>query len=220
MRLLMLSCLFICTVITARSQVTIEQNRYVPMSFMAVNIFDVDIVNPGMSSFNGYLKGRITQAGTGKVIAEASTGLITINAGRNNFSSFALQPVFSYSDTYTESTGKLSFGNYEICVSLLGSNNEPLTMQCAGLAVTTISPPYLLSPPDRASLNYKYPFLVWTLPGASAATGVKYRLVLSEIFPNQTAYDALANNFRILDADGLISNTLPYPSTALPLEKK
>ena len=63
MKRFLCSLLFLIVTGGLKSQVTVEQNRYLPVSFTASNIFDVDLTNLDGTTYNGYLTGTIVHVG-------------------------------------------------------------------------------------------------------------------------------------------------------------
>lgn len=136
---------------------------------------------------------------------------VTLTRGVKVYYSKDIMPlelmIFSgvYLNTFT-STGKLPFGNYQLCVSVLDvASLQPLvSTKCKIFFVANVQLPFLMMPVNNAVLNKTVAqntiTFRWTpMSPIDQASLPIYRLQLFEILPYQEPLQALRGNQPIVD---------------------
>ncbi|MES2690120.1 MAG: hypothetical protein V4658_06925 [Bacteroidota bacterium] len=155
------------------------------------------------------------------VLAEGSKSNVSIEPGANSFT-------YSGSDlTYTsiasgfavDMFGNIPYGNYNFCVDVINpSTLEPYASSCSDVQAILLSPPMLVTPVNKQEVYTLNPLLSWLPPGPAINQGFTYKIKLAEILANQNAYDAVFNNYALLEEQDIPTTNLLYPISAPALE--
>jgi hypothetical protein len=153
------------------------------------------------------------QDGTGTLIAHSNTAtaqLININPGANIIRlDRVLQlenMIFTGGGNSLATSGKLSAGNYQLCVQLTEAGGNPLTtQQCRPFTQVNYQLPFLLSPNDKSWLdaNSAQTAIIfrWSSLTPVSQEAPTYRLQVYEVMDAQTPMQALRSNQPILLTD-------------------
>lgn len=122
-------------------------------------------------------------------------------------------------------TGRLPEGEYSLCVRFDDvTPAEPTsrtvedTQQCAFFRIGNPQPPTLLLPADGSDVRNRNPVFTWTPVVATGVTQVLYHLRVVEVLPGQTPTRAIEANYPVFETTVPSLTSLPYPTSALPLE--
>ena len=116
-------------------------------------------------------------------------------------------------------TGMLPAGLYSFCVSLVDMNNNTISSPmeaCRPMVVTSFQQPELIFPVDDIELdanNVQATEFIWSpmTPSPPAEMGLKYVLVISELYPAQTASQALMINYPLIEEEIIGNNRMLWP---------
>ena len=106
----------------------------------------------------------------------------------------------SYNTSYqslAQSTNSIPEGNYQICVTLIDQNNNPIgttARVCMPFNVIVPDPPVLTHPVNEAVISALAPTSFNWTPVMLGATHVDYQMTIAPIFQNQTPHDAIQSN--------------------------
>jgi hypothetical protein len=203
------------------SQVSIVLNK--PMSFQVrvPDLFTGMLINTDHITYRMYLVGTVINTRTGQKVVEARTPAQDYAPGSKTLNEASLSPAYSYGSAAVQQTGVLPYGTYEICLKAYAAqDNEEKGSGCVDEEVTPLSPPILINPDNGSTVATPYPLLIW-LPPTPMSSGIRvwYDLKLTELMPNQTAYDAIQRNFAILDSKDIGTTSLQYPANAMGLQE-
>lgn len=116
-------------------------------------------------------------------------------------------------------TGMLPAGLYSFCVSLVDMNNKPLSTPaevCRPMLITNYQAPELIYPHSNTQINaisLQGTELVWTpiTPSPPADLGVKYVVVVTEVYPHQSVSQAFTTNYPLIEQEITGSNRMLWP---------
>jgi hypothetical protein len=116
-------------------------------------------------------------------------------------------------------TGMLPAGIYSFCVSLVDLNNNTIstpTEVCRPMFITAYQTPELIYPHSNTELEamlLQGTEFVWTplTPSPPAELGLKYIVIISEVYPNQSPSQALFANYPLVEEEVLGSNRMLWP---------
>jgi hypothetical protein len=132
----------------------------------------------------------------------------------------ALNFVSAIVDNELQSTGKLPAGMYEICFSILDTNNTIISTPaevCQPFAITELQMPELLYPIDNLEIQAQIlPALIlrWSAitPMPSGQTGVKYIIAISKVEAGQSPSQAFHINYPIIEEEVLAGTQFFWPT--------
>ena len=116
-------------------------------------------------------------------------------------------------------TGLLPAGVYSFCVSLVDLNNNTISTPqevCRPLFITSYQQPELIYPHSNVTLDANMlpaTEFVWTpmTPSPPADLGVKYVVVISEVYPHQSPSQAFMVNYPLVEQEVTGSNRMLWP---------
>lgn len=208
---------FLFTTVAVIAQVGLLPLQYSPFGLRVNDLWRFKLLNNttvDQEVFVGFelrLSGRVVLTSTSKVIVlKPGLNELNIDLAKPNFKSLSSM----------KSEGVLDNGQYNQCVNvILVSNNEPLISECFDFEQIALTPPFLVFPEDGSILESKYPLFSWTPPGPIGVYDkIKYSIKLAEIYPNQSAVDAINRNLAVLYVSGLDINSFTYPITSYSLQ--
>ncbi len=119
-------------------------------------------------------------------------------------------------------TGKISAGNYMLCVELVDPNNQNQILsieQCRPFTVQDYQLPRLLSPLDDSDIAIDNPILFTWSPVSPPLSGVSYRFLIIELGIGQNVLTAFLNNNPIAEEVVLGQTSLLYDNSYPILEE-
>lgn len=155
------------------------------------------------------------------VLAEGSKSSVNIDPGANNFTYAGADLTYTSiaSNFAVDMFGNIPYGNYSFCVDVINpSTLEPYASSCSDVQSILLSPPMLVTPINKQEVYTLNPLLSWLPPGPAINQGFTYKIKLAEVLPNQNAYDAVFNNYALLEDQGIPTTNLLYPISAPALE--
>ncbi len=115
-------------------------------------------------------------------------------------------------------TGRIPEGMYTACVSITGADGVPLVSnECSNFTIIYPNPPQLVYPFDGDSVTTTYPVLQWTPVQVPVQYQVHYVLTMVQMLQGQTPLQALSADVPQYTNNDLMTTTLQYPLSALPL---
>lgn len=204
----------------ARTQsITINLNEPTSPTTSLSNIFNFTLINSGSLAYNMQWNGSVFRGtqlvarGSSQTL-QVSQGVMQCNTSTANFQFNGLDMNSIYQD--------LTFGHYKICIDvniIFSGGGEQILDECTEFDVVPLTPPFLIYPFDGSVINEPNPMLQWSAPAPNNITNeILYRLKLVELLPNQNPYQAIVNNFSLIDIQLNSVNQLLYPFTSPILE--
>jgi len=211
-QLVFIAALFYCNAVIAQFTVNLLVNNRPPSYLSDWNnaiAGQLLVTYSGTAPVQVKLSSQL-QDGSGTLIARSNTTtaqLISINPGAN---SIRLDRVLQLENMiYTgganslATSGKLSTGNYQLCVQLTEAGGNPLTTeQCRPFTQVNYQLPFLLSPNDKTWLdaNTAQTAIIfrWSSLIPVSQEAPTYRLQVYEVMDAQTPLQALRSNQPIL----------------------
>ncbi|GEM_PF-5921695 len=93
-----------------------------------------------------------------------------------------------------EQTGQYPAGTYQLCVSIIAMDGEPMGNYCEQVQIQVTSPPVAVQP-SAGGLPTGAPVIFsWLPPGPGTGAGLSYDIALVELMPNQSPAEALSEN--------------------------
>ena len=115
-------------------------------------------------------------------------------------------------------TGRIPEGSYTACIDVEDMAGAALvTNECREFAIVYPDPPQLVYPMDGDSINTNYPILQWTPIQVPIQYQVHYVLNMVQLLQGQNPVQALAANVPQYTNNNLMTTSLQYPLSALPL---
>lgn len=119
-------------------------------------------------------------------------------------------------------TGLLPAGTYRICISLVDLQMKTLSVPeevCRPMIITGYQLPELVWPSGGTTLQdvqLTGTSFTWSpmIPSPSATTGLKYQVVVTEVYPHQSPSQALLVNYPLVDVEVNGGNSLLWPYDA------
>jgi hypothetical protein len=206
----------------ATAQVAIVPQPHQEGYFTLDDIWRVAVISPGAQSRQVRLEATIEDA-QHQAVVTAQSPLFLLRQGNNrpNFSAASASMHYGAlpAASILRSTGRLPYGNYILCYRVLdAAANALLGEFCQEEQVRPFSPPELVSPYDRESVQTTLPLLTWKPPFPPGSAPIEYTMVLKEIRKDQTPLEAMEKNTPMVSRRGLFATVLPYPPDAPKLD--
>lgn len=216
--LILLICVLLATAATA--QITISLVPPNQFDARVADVFNAGIINGTGSVTKIYLVATVKDKGDSRVLLSAKTISRDYINGYTQLNEVLVSPAYSYNDNVLAQTKLFSFGRYNFCMKAYSAvTNELLAEECTDFEVASLAPPILLSPENESEIRTRNPLLIWLPPTpADPRMGIVYDLKLVQLYPNQTAYDAIVRNPAIIEPYGLRLTNLQYPANSIALE--
>jgi hypothetical protein len=190
-------------------------------------LWNMLITNTGNSSVTVHIELMMTDVATAQQVLGAVSKTFFLSPGSVQYNSGSLNPI-QYnilSSSYNIDPGPGGFlpvGNFSLCYTVLLHNVdavERITEDCETVYIEPLSPPQLVYPWDETAVESKLPTFSWLPPSpVSFFTNLRYDFDIVEIFPGQSAVDAIQQNIPVLHQPDLISTSLLYPASAQGLD--
>lgn len=165
---------------------------------------------------------------TGQQVMSGTTRIFTLPPGMLQGNSILFGPIQynSLSAAYYVDPGPaglLPVGQFSVCYTVMEHVNDAvnrLNEECIEVIIEPLAPPMLQFPEDAAKLNSALPMFTWLPPMPSFLfTDLRYDLEVVEVFPNQSAADAVQQNIPFFRQSNISGNTFGYPMSAPVLLK-
>ncbi|NIG52800.1 hypothetical protein [Chitinophaga sp. Cy-1792] len=117
--------------------------------------------------------------------------------------------------------GMIAAGNYLACYNLVveGDKRGQGGEDCIPFSVEPMSPPLLNNPADRSMLDSRLPQFTWIPPApVNIFNDLNYRMIVTEVFPGQDAYEAVQQNVPVYQANNLRLNYVNFADGAMNLD--
>jgi hypothetical protein len=189
-------------------------------------LWNLLIANSGSSIIHLRIQTVFTEVSSGEPVLSAATGLITVPPGTKQISAATIGPVQynSLSSAYRIDpgpSGLLPVGRFNACYAFQADNGKTMAQECQPIVIEPLSPLQLNSPLDGSVLETAQPTFTWLpLPTAQALSNLSYALTLVEVYPGQSAVDALAKNLPLYTSSNLATASLFYAPGAPALEPR
>ncbi|SFH37112.1 hypothetical protein [Pedobacter insulae] len=193
-------------------------------TFGSADIWNASIINPMQSPLSVKLKATVN-AGSGAALFEAVSAPLTLNEPvvTLNHQNVQTQSINYFNPKVRESDEKSrSFptGEYMYCLFIIDAlTGEVKAQECMPVSIKVLTPPILIYPGNKESVQEKNPLLTWLFPGPiSNPDEVKYTLTLVELYPDQSAFDGMLRNRPLIYEKGISQTSLQYPFNAPELK--
>lgn len=162
-----------------------------------------------------------------QLVMTATTRPVTLQKGTNTISARDLgQLIYNYLPSALtvdrDPNGFLPVGNYRACYSVVSVSSHPgapLAEDCIPVEIQPVSPPQLSWPSDTACLSTPYPQFSWLPPlPMQLFSSLNYDLVVMEVKPGQTPYEAIQQNIPVYNLHRGTQLTDIYPASAAALD--
>lgn len=188
-------------------------------------LWNITVTNIGTVSLPVRIEVLITEQNTGQAVMSASTDLIDCPPGTKQLSAGLIGSIqyTSLNPNYRIDpgpTGLLPIGVFNVCYQFQTNWGKQVLQQCEPLTVVPLSPLLLQTPENFTILSNPYPAFTW-LPFSStqSLSNVTYSLKLVEIYPNQSASDAMEKNIPLFAASNLVETNFLSVGGSPVLEK-
>ena len=120
---------------------------------------------------------------------------------------------------YIKTTHGLPSGAFKICISVQASSSEIIDEFCDELESNFNQYLYLVYPSDKDTVETNTPLLTWSHsePFSVLSQGEYYRMLVTEMKPNQGTDEAVMINSPVMAKNYLTTHTLQYPYDAKEL---
>ncbi len=188
-------------------------------------IVTVSNTNPGLEGMDYKIK--IKMELDGELVVETNTAQVVTRQVPFGSDVFLADEVIDYNalqfygsfGTQVAQTGMLPAGTYSFCVSLVDLNGVVISAPmevCQLMFITSYQPPELIFPAADQQLQasvLQATSLTWSpiTPMPPAMQGLKYVVVVSEVYPNQTPSQAFFANFPIIEEEIFAGNQMLWP---------
>ena len=193
---------------------------------MKEQLWNLSLVNSGQRPVNVYLEVQLSDVSGNQRILTGTTREILLPVGVKQIRPADITPV-SYNvvnPVYAvdaSPNGFLPVGVFTICYTVYTHelHAERIADECETIEVEPLSPPSLLFPGDRDSVEQARPQFTWIPPAPMQLfSNLSYELQVVEVMPTQTPTDAIARNIPILLLPDVRQTTAVYPSSAKQLD--
>lgn len=168
---------------------------------------------------------RLSDAGSGQPVLTGISRSIQLAAGAKQLQLKDVVPVeYEYLLPVADrrENALLPPGNYNVCYSvvIMGDKTEhPVAEDCVNFIVEPVSPPMLNTPANDALVSTPLPQFTWIPPTPlNLFTDLNYDLLLVEVYPNQSAEEAVQINIPVYRVAGLRQPFINYPAGAPALD--
>ncbi|MHB8400569.1 MAG: hypothetical protein ACYDCN_01005 [Bacteroidia bacterium] len=127
----------------------------------------------------------------------------------------------SQAANYIKTSHTLPSGKYTYCAFIKSFPTDIVTDEyCETLEAEISSFLFLVSPPDKEEIETKYPVLIWTHSEPFSANNAVdyYRMIVTDLNPEQSAEAAVNTNVPIYMKNYLSSHNVLYPVDAKELQ--
>lgn len=213
-------------VMHGRSQVTVSLQLPPSGLSMKSQLWNMIVNNNSGGAIDVYIHLNLVETGTNRPVMSATTNSIPLPPGNRFIQYSSCAPVqYNVTDPSYQGFAASEFmpvGHFTACYTLykvLGDGHSQLAEECDVIDVEPVSPPQLVYPANKDSVETGNPAFNWIAPAPSNLfTSISYDLELTEMYPGQTESDAVQQNIPLLIQGGLNATSYPYPAGAAQLE--
>lgn len=223
-KLFILLLAFIYSVTGINAQVSVKLHQPPPGQLNVEHLWNIDLNNDNDNTFRIRLNAKIIEESAGLVF-EINSSVFIINPGFIRVSVSEISPLNIIHDNIeikgiTLRTGSLPFGNYEICINVIGEENgEILGNDCIQQEVANPSPPQLISPENGDILLDDFPmFIFMPSGGIDMGLDISYNLKIVEVIEGQAIEEAIISNPSWFEVNNIKNNNFQFPVNARTFE--
>lgn len=217
--------LMLLSIITVNAQVSVVSIQLMPYNISPESMLSASIMNSDVEiqvevlsklyNFNNELlltvksSPFILKSGLNAPF-DGSRKISTVEYSSNNQSS------------YIKTTHGLPGGTFKICVDVIYTKNSETADQFCDEIISDFNQYlYLVYPANNDSIETTTPLLVWSHsePFSVLSQGEYFRMIVSDIYTDQSAEEAVTINSPLMAKNYISSHTLQYPYDAKQLEK-
>ena len=206
-------------------------NPQLPPSGLRIKsqLWNLSLVNTTNGSLNVKVEMTMTDLSNNQRILSAVTNSFLLPRGMKQMQASNMMPI-NYNlvsagyNVDASQDGFLPIGVFNICYTVINMNNDAhggVAEACEAIEIEPVSPPQLVVPVDSEYVTMERPVFNWLPPTpAMLFTSLIYDWTLTEVYPGQTATEALQQNIPVLKQQNVRGNHLQYPISSPPLEKE
>jgi hypothetical protein len=187
------------------------------VTFGSKDFWNIDVITSQQLPVNLVFKTDVKDR-QGNLVAEALSKVLTLQSSFTSLTNgmAAGGPVtFHHAEIRQSDLVSRSFpaGEYQYCVAALDpATSELIAQQCMQVMVKMLTPPILVYPSNKETIQEQHPLLTWLSPGPLSSSGqVSYALTLVELYPDQNPFDALLRNRPLLHQKNIPATSFQYP---------
>lgn len=214
------------------AQINIQFNAVNTYLFSSKECLNFVAINSGQKSVE--VKFLIKIDNNNNKVVDIESSNIVLNPGANviNANNLSIKNIQYYNSSLFEieqKTGTFPSGSYTICAWSVcalpdcgglgigaGATEQ---VECLPIQVENPTPLLLSYPENNSEIEETRPVYTWIPPAPMASSSeLNYLMTLVEINDGQTTSDALSINRPIIQAEGLVQNTLMHPNDIAALE--
>lgn len=223
---LFLAMLF--ALLTSHAQVVIQLQ--VPPLGLCIKpqLWNLALMNGTKDPLTVRIQTVITDVASNQQVLSGTTRAFLLPSGAKQVQVKDVQPITysSGSSLYAidpSPDGFLPIGIFNICYTLISTQKvgaeEPLAETCETFEIEPLSPPMLVLPGNNDFAETTRPFFNWLPPSPyQLFANLRYDFTLVELFPTQSAADAVQQNIPVAAQGNITLNTYQYPLTLPELD--
>lgn len=209
-----------------QSQVTVSLQLPPSGLSMKNQLWNMIVNNSSGAAIEVYIHLNLVEANSNRPVMSATTSSITLPPGNRFLQYSSCTPVqYIITDPSYQGFASSEFlpvGHFTACYSLykvLGDGHSQIAEECDLIDVEPLSPPQLIYPANKDSIETNSPVFNWIAPAPiNLFTSLSYDLELTEMYPGQTEADAVQQNIPLFIQPGVTNTSYPYPGGASGLE--
>jgi hypothetical protein len=226
MKMIFISLLLMAGFLSGYSQVMINLQLPPAGLTMKEQLWNLSLVNSGQRPVTVYLEMQLSDASGNQRILTGTTREFLLPVGVKQIRPADVTPI-NYNvvnPVYAVDAapnGFLPVGVFTICYTVYTRelHAERIADECETIEVEPLSPPSLLFPADRDSVEQARPQFTWIPPAPMQLfSRLSYELEVVEVMPTQTPTDAIARNIPILVLPNVQQTTVVYPASVKQLD--
>jgi len=222
----LLTILLIAFVCIAKSQVSMVIQAPPAGVVQKNQLWNLSLMNASSTSFN--LTIELTLLSVDIPVMKATSKPIILSQGIRQIREVDIAPVnynylsSSFAMSQNSNNAFLPIGNYQACYLVsyyVGENKVVLAEDCIPIEVQPLQPPLLNTPFNGENLQVSYPQFTWLPPAPlSSFDNVKYNLIVTEVYANESPEQSIQNHVPVYNANSLTSLFNMYPSSFKALD--
>jgi hypothetical protein len=179
-------------------------------------LWNLVVVNNNKTTLEVMVSLDLQDAVTGQTVLSAVGRSFLLAKGAKIIGIRDIQPVL-YNFQSSDFTGKfIPLGSYIACYKVFRNGEkgpEPLGEECVRTNISSLSPPLLASPSDKATVETVYPSFSWVPPSPiDMFSSLSYDIAVAEIAPGQSPTEAILYNTPVYTSHNLKVPYMNYPS--------
>lgn len=190
-------------------------------------LWNMLLTNTSNGNITGHLQIILSDNATGQAVLSGTAKSFVITPGNMQINASLMEPV-----QYTQLSGNyvidpgpngfLPLGNFSVCINYFRHESDAVNQiaeECDFIEIEPLSPPQLVMPADESQETQPLPSFSWLPPApANFFTNLRYDLDVVEVYPGQSAADAVQQNIPLLHQPDIVSSFLLYAASAPALE--